>query len=815
MPPLTPGGGLSRVDEATPDAAAVIGDPAPHRDDASAVAPAGRAAVWLDRALRVVDSGPRPFYRAAVVSLGVTSVLAVAVAALVRPPGSLPGSQRHVIAGALVALDVSVILILASLAAAGRVRPPAWLDRAIAPRERAAFWLAFAAWFPFLLIVVYYREKATFPPPVRYIYSPYDDKRWITTAYLLGALAPVIWVTAAARVLAVGRGRPPTWRAWFTGLFPRAGTADLDAPAAGDTPAAGNGTAGRRRGARTLLRTAAGVATALALGWYFLGPPWHVSQTSTPISLQEDVWLIGLQAIAKGHLPYVGIAEVPYGPGTQLVSYLLMHHLPSFSVVGFREAWALQVWAAVSVLFVVFFLAFGYVRGLAVSLVSVLAYPALHMVAFQPADPYAGPFGSAYDGYFGWANPMRYVGAIALVLLLPAVVRRCPTWRGAAAGAVIGAFWGLTSYLAQENLAGGAVGALAVGAVLLLSGSASWRAVRTALAAVLAGCALVWTPVLAYYAVHGQLGGFLSLYFLFPRTVAEGINDTPWQGFGHAPSPYTLLYHALPVLLAVLALLTVVQVRPVRIATRWSRERVLLFATVIAMILLYQGVLLRSDASHLAGTLLIMPALVIIAGTALPRLLGARRVAAAVAGAALIAASFSLLPSQLFAWSTLRSWAEAPYLDRQAAAPLPAAAGAGSLASQRVGAGLSGAAQCCQGAYESMPGFIHLMERIHAIVGNRMAYVADIHGAYPAIVYFAADLNPPPVLLQKYDGSTLTEAQLNAYLTEFRVSLLPKIQAVITYNVRGPEARYFLQRYPAAHRFTLRYDNQPYYVLLR
>jgi hypothetical protein len=181
--------------------------------------PRGRAARWLGRALRVVDEGPRPFYRAAVVSLGVTSALAVGAAALIRPHGPLPGTQRHLIALALAGFCLSGVLGLASLAAAGRSRPAAWLDRAMAPRERAAVWLALAAWFPLLLAVVYYRAKATFPPPARYLYFPYDDKRWETAAYLLGAVAPVIWLTAAARVLAVARGVPPTWRAWFTGLF--------------------------------------------------------------------------------------------------------------------------------------------------------------------------------------------------------------------------------------------------------------------------------------------------------------------------------------------------------------------------------------------------------------------------------------------------------------------------------------------------------------------------------------------------------------------------------------------------------------------
>jgi hypothetical protein len=48
---------------------------------------------------------------------------------------------------------------------------------------------------------------------------PYDDKRWETTAYLLGVLAPAIWLAMAARILVVARGKPRTWRAWLTGLF--------------------------------------------------------------------------------------------------------------------------------------------------------------------------------------------------------------------------------------------------------------------------------------------------------------------------------------------------------------------------------------------------------------------------------------------------------------------------------------------------------------------------------------------------------------------------------------------------------------------
>jgi len=774
------------------------GAPAPHQ-----------TARWLDLALDIVNGGPRPFYLAAVASLAVTSLLAMTVALLVRPPGPLSGSQRHIFAGALAAFCISAVFGMPSLAAGVRARPLAWLDRVVAPREQAAVWLALAAWFPFSLIVVYYRAEATFSPTVHYIYSPYDDKRWETAAYLLGTVAPVVFLTTAARVLAVGRGRPATWRAWFTGLFPRIAATDpgrRTAPHAAG--AASNRAGGWRNWARRMLPVAAGLATALGLAWYFVGPSWHLVGNSAPISRQEDVWLIGLQAIAKGHLPYVGVSEVPYGPGTQLATYLLMHHVTSFSMLGFRQAWSLEVWAGVSVLFAVFFLAFGYVRGLAVSLLGALCYPALSMVGFHPGGPFAG--------YFGWASPLRYVGVIALVLLLPAVVRRCPSWRGAAAGTAIGALWGLTSYLAQENLAGGAVGALVIGVLLLFSGSASWRAVRTALIAVLAGFLLIWAPVLAYYAAHGQLGDFLSQYLLFPEAVAAGINDTPWQGFRHAPSVLTPVFYILPFLLAALALLTGFQVRPLRIATEWSRERVILVATVMATVLLYQGVLLRSDASHLTGTLLMVPAVVIMTGAVLPRLLGAqRKVTAAIAGAALIAASFTLLPSAAVTWASVRTAAETPHLDRHQQAVASRPARPATLASRRIGPGLDAAPQCCQGAPVSMADFTHLMERIHVIVGDRPAYVANFHGAYPGLVYFAADLNPVPIASFQYDGSTLTKTQLKAYLADFRTRVLPHTEAVLTYTTDAPEARYFLQRYPSARQIKLHYAHRDYFVLLR
>jgi hypothetical protein len=766
---------------------------------------ASRSLGWV---LRIVDAGPRPFYRAAVASFALTCVLALPVAAFIRPPGALPAPQRDMILVALAGLCLSVVLGAASVLRGRRPRP-AWPDRFAAPRDRAAIWLALAAWFPFLLLVAYYRATATLPPTVQWINFGFQDKRWVTATYLLGVLAPMLWLLLAARVLTVAQSQPPTWREWAVRLFPRAVAAAPER----DWPRRARP---ERSRASRILTAAAGLVTALGLSWYFLGPPWHLTQTRSVISTQEDVYLVGFQAIAHGHLPYIGVAGVQYGPGTQLLSYLLMRHVTSFSVVGFRETWALYQWAGAAILFAVFFLAFGYARGLAVVLLSELIYPALHVVGFQSANPSNGYWPLSFDGggAWAWANPLRYVGAIAVVVLLPAVIKRAPSRSAAVAGIGLGALWGVMSYMGQENLPAGAVGALVIAALLLLSGTCSWRAAWTALVTVLAGFLLAWVPILAFYAVHGDLGQFLNLYTLSPRSVPEGYSDTAWQGASHLPSPLTTMYYALPFLLAVLALLTVFEFRPLRIATQWTRQRVLLAVALVVTILLYQGALLRADTSHLTGTLLLVPALVIMVATLLPRLTGLQRNAAIGVGVLLFLVSLPLLPYKSYMPGSVYAAAMTPYRDRQylAAAPKPPAPA--NLAAQRVGAGLDLAPECCQGSDVSMTDFIRLMNRIHAIVGDRTTYVADVPHTYPGLVYFTADLNPAPVQFDKYT-TILNEPQLNAYMMYFRAHVLPVTQAVITAQLSTPEARYFLQRYPDARRITLHYGNVPYYILLR
>jgi hypothetical protein len=161
----------------------------------------------------------------------------------------------------------------------------------------------------------------------------------------------------------------------------------------------------------------------------------------------------------------------------------------------------------------------------------------------------------------------------------------------------------------------------------------------------------------------------------------------------------------------------------------------------------------------------------------------------------------------------VRAQAQAPYLDRQRLAADPRPGSPTTLAAQRIGAGLADAAQCCQGPALSMASLARDMEYIHTVIGSRTTYVADFPHGYPGFVYFVADLTPAPTMEDKY-GTTLNQPQLNAYLAYFRTSVLPHTQALVTGDITGQEAGFFLQRYPHAHRIVMHLGSKPYYILL-
>src|SRR5262249_14068155 len=157
----------------------------------------------------------------------------------------------------------------------------------------------------------------------------YLDKRWLSAAYLLGALAPMPLLVLAARVLEAGRAHPASWGSWLRELAPRRQAASVASesaprvsaneaspsrqasPSSDASPSSeaspssdASPSAEPARGLRRarFIRVTAGMLTALGLAYYFYGPPWYLNRAfgSLSIGFQEDLYLGNLQAISTG-----------------------------------------------------------------------------------------------------------------------------------------------------------------------------------------------------------------------------------------------------------------------------------------------------------------------------------------------------------------------------------------------------------------------------------------------------------------------------------------------------------------------------------
>ncbi len=429
-------------------------------------------------------------------------------------------------------------------------------------------------------------------------------------------------------------------------------------------------------------------------------------------------------------------------------------------------------------------------------LASVLVFPTLQMIAFQPDGSVDNQIKDTMEGVWGWPNAMRYVGVFAVAMVFPAVARR-PTRRSILlSGAALGLLWGLTCFIAQENLAGGAIALGALAALLALSQTIDLRSLRDALVGVALGFAAVAAAVLGYYAANGDLGRFLDLYYLVPSAVAAGYSDTAWFDVGG----WGRMYYALPFLLGALCLLSLVRLHPLRVARRWEPERVLLVSALVATSASYLGALTRADPSHLINASLAVPVALVLAIAYLPRLLdvesiGRRRLAAV----ALVAASLAMLPlNQLTeTGNRIRSPLERfsyedPAIEWQRADP-------DSVAAERLGSGIlhrPGQWCCSYLRYPvSVREFAAIVNRLHQVVGDRRTYVANfIDDLYPGGAYFLADLKPAPILFEPITMA-INQSRLDEFLAYFEEHI-SEVQAIVAVYPDLREVEMFKAAYP-------------------
>ena len=338
---------------------------------------------------------------------------------------------------------------------------------------------------------------------------------------------------------------------------------------------------------------ASGAVALFAVSWLLAGPPWHVAAHHREIDFHEQVHLGPLQAIDKGYVPFVGPASTQYGPGTQLLTYTYMKWTDQFDIVGFREANLVQHFATTLVVCLLAWSTIGFPGACAVLILG---------LSFSPLQFFLPAGDGTFQGFYGWASGLRYLGALVVV---PLTVRRMlvvPAGRMDWRLLVIGVTAGVFAWLAQENLSATVAALLFVLVLMMATRTITWRAAASTTAQVAAGSTIVAMPIVVYYLLQGELSRFVRNYFLVPRAVATGFSNTWWLE-GPADPRYRA-YAFTTAVIVVIGIAAVWNVREMRLRHPLTGSQVRLLAYLGVFAASYHTALYRADSSHLVNTMI-------------------------------------------------------------------------------------------------------------------------------------------------------------------------------------------------------------------
>jgi hypothetical protein len=561
-----------------------------------------------------------------------------------------------------------------------------------------------------------------------YSFGGFYDKRWVLGLYWL----------AVGTLLVL----PPVVLRW---IRDRRGET---ACASQETPDCSHPAASRPRP-----RVAARLALALCLAWLFYGPPWRIAELPIPLDFHETVHLGGIQAIHKGSVPFTeGVGM--YGPGAQLLFYGYMK-LTGFSVVGLRECFA-------AINFVAAIIIFGHlalvIRGPAVfaALVVSLSFSPLAFWWFGTDE---------LRTFYGWANSFRFVGALLLVGLLPAIVEGFQRGRGRRSthnAFLVGCIWGVFCWIAQNNLLSGALGSGMFLSLCWATRSLSLADVRRVVVALLAGFAFVWLPVLLYYLHLGQLGAFVDRYFASGSLVTGGWANHPWRA-ALPEAAYAIAYRLSPAVFLLCGLASFASAKGRGTAPMDRRQLNLLAASVLCLAS-FTPSLLRSDEYHLLAPMIGLPLLFGSAMEHVPRLFSRDRRMRSALALALFVVLCLVYPLSLrrTCLDALRSLARplaggaASSVDpaglsglrRISIGPLNAAATMEAPSAGRLGFPFAADMECCSTFRprrdSSMSRIIEEAEQLRRRVGDRSVIVSAYY-TFNGYLYFLADLRPATI----------------------------------------------------------------------
>ncbi len=233
----------------------------------------------------------------------------------------------------------------------------------------------------------------------------------------------------------------------------------------------------------------------------------------------ETVHLKGVQAILRGSKPYLDAASSQYGPLQQLGSVLYMRATGQISLVGFREFWALMNFIGLALIVICVCVLF---RPSVAALINAV-------LVMSPSFAFYSISSVGLDGFFGWANPLRNVGAILVAVLavkvlsrhdalcLPAVIRSIG----------FGVLVGASLLVAQENVVA-TFGVLLFVVMLDLFLGKIDRTYLYLFCIFSSSALTVAGGYLAPYWVSGKLEAFIENYFLVPFAVNKGYANFDW-----------------------------------------------------------------------------------------------------------------------------------------------------------------------------------------------------------------------------------------------------------------------------------------------
>lgn len=653
------------------------------------------------------------------------------------------------------------VTVIAAKPAAGR------LPASMSPGGFAAMVLAIEAGLLLLLVPVWVLIR---PSPFDAIPGwtyPYLNKRWLIALYGVTVVTFLFLPVA------------------FRRLFDD----DEDSPAVAVVEPA-----------RHWLPRTAGLILVVALAWFVAGPPWNVERHHRAIDFHEQVHLGPLQAISKGHVPFVGAASTQYGPGSQLLTYLYMTRVGDFTIVGFREA---NLAIHFTTTLAVGLLAWWLIDTASAVLVLMVG------VAFSPIS-FFGPLPDAtFQGSYGWGNGFRYLGALLVVPSVALVASRTRHFRPGWRTIVLGAVWGVFAWVSQENLTSTLTSGGLVLLVLGFTRTTPWPGLAGVVAGLIAGFACIWVPIFGYYAAHGEAGAFVANYFRVAGAVAMGFSNSWWSE--PTTGPGYVIFRFTPLVFISVGVMTLWHLPTLRLRGPLTTGQVRLFAFVAVLTACYLTALYRSDSPHLLNTMIALPFVLTLAFRDLPAWSAQAwpgRLVLRIGVAAVALSVYPLAPVLTDLYSVVIK----PSLVRFQAAPQPVPANTDERAPfRRATVALSDEPAVAAGSVP-MRQFLEEMTEIKRLVGDRRTYLAGMGSVYTGLVYFIGDLTPAHYLLER-ETMTINSLLSQEVLTDLR-RRIREVECVMVREMEMDEAKMFLEAHPGATVEQRMLAGAPVFVLL-